>query len=136
MKLTVIKNFILISAVVLAGCAGLGNDERMTSLDATTDNYRNAIRWGLYDVADKLRPADDSGKKSPDLERLKKIRVTDYKSVNKDISEDGTEARQTVEIRYYHMDYMIEKVLIDKQLWKYDPKTKMWHLKSGLPDFK
>ena len=136
MRLSVIKYFLLISVVILAGCATMDGNHRMNSLTTTTDNYRNAIRWGLYDVADNLRGVEESENQSRELERLKKINVTSYKSVHKDMSDDGNEAKQTVEIKYYHTDYMVEKVLIDKQVWKYDSEKKAWHLQSGLPEFK
>ncbi len=134
MKLNITKYFMILIVVLLAGCETMG--KRADLLEITTDNYHNAIRWGLFNVAENFRAADGSEKHATDFERLRKIKVTAYKSVNKQFSEDGKEARQTVEIRYYHKDYMVEKVLIDKQLWKYDSKKKEWRLQSGLPDFK
>ncbi|GBE41068.1 hypothetical protein BMS3Bbin09_00957 [bacterium BMS3Bbin09] len=136
MRLSVIKYFLLIPAVLLSGCATMDNNHRINSLDTTTANYRNAIRWGLYDVADNLRGAEGSEKNSRKLEKLKKIQVTGYKSVHKDISDDGKEAKQTVEIKYYHEDQMVEKTLIDMQVWKYNSEKKAWYLQSGLPEFK
>lgn len=135
MRFSIIRHFLIIAAIILAGCATAEKDTRMDALNNTTDNYRNAIRWGLYDIADNLTEADGN-KDNSNLERLKKIKVTDYKTVRQDVSEDGKEAKHIVEIKYYHIDYMIEKTIIDRQVWKYNTEKKTWHLQGGLPDLK
>ena len=135
MRFSTIKFFLIIVAIILAGCATTEKDKRMEILSKTTDNYRNAIRWGLYETANNLREAG-SNKDRSDLERLKKIKVTAYKSVHQDVSEDGNEAKDVIEIKYYNIDYMVEKTIIDKQLWKYNSDKKTWHLQGGLPEFK
>ena len=135
MKPSVIKHIIIIAAIILAGCATIEKDLRIEILSITTDNYRNAILWRLYEVANNLR--EESGDKdSSNIERLKKIKVTAYKSVHRDISEDGTEAEDIIEIKYYNIDYMVEKTIIDKQVWKYDSDKKSWDIQGGLPEFK
>jgi len=135
MKLSLIKCFLIITAIILAGCATTEKDTRIEILSKITDNYRSAIRWGLYDTADNLREVSGDKDRS-NLEKLKKIKVTAYKSVHRDVSEDGTEAKDVIEIKYFHIDYMIEKTIIDKQVWKYDSDKKTWHLQGGLPEFK
>lgn len=135
MKLSIIKFFLLFSALILIGCATMEKDKRMETLSITTDHYKSSIRWGLYENANNLREASGD-KDSSNIERLKKIKVTAYKSLYRDVSEDGTEAKDVIEIKYYHTDYMIEKTIIDKQLWKYHSDTKTWHLQGGLPEFK
>ena len=135
MKLSAINFFLLIAAIILAGCATTEKDSRMETLSKTTDKYRNAIRWGLYETAENLREAGGDKDRS-NLERLKKIKVTAYKSVHRDVSENGTVAKHIIEIKYYHIDYMVEKTIIDKQLWKYNSDKKTWHLQSRLPEFK
>ena len=136
MRLSVIKYILLFSAVILAGCATMDDNHRINSLANTTLHYRNAIRWGLYDVADNLRGAAESEDKPRNIERLKTVKVTCYKAVHKEMSEDGNEATQMVEITYYHTDQMVEKTLIDKQVWKYNSEKKAWYLQSVLPEFK
>ena len=136
MKPSIIKYILLFSALILAGCSTMDDNHRFSSLSNTTLHYRNAIRWGLYDVADSLRGVETSDKTSENIKRLKKIKVTGYKSVHKKMSEDGKEAEEMVEIKYYHTDQMVEKTIIDKQVWKYNSEMKAWHLQSGLPKFK
>lgn len=70
------------------------------------------------------------------FKKLQKTKVTSYELLNRKISKDKLLARQTVEIRYYNLDSMIEKTLIDKQAWEYDKGEKTWRLQGGLPDFK
>ena len=135
MRLSFIRNCLIIAAVILVGCATTKKDTRMDALSITADKYQSAIRWGLYDIADNLREAGGVIDNST-IERLKKIKVTEYKSIHKDVSKDGTEAKYVIEIKYYNIDYMLEKTLIDKQVWKYDPEKKAWSLQSGLPEFK
>ena len=131
MRLSTIKYILLISAVILAGCATMEKDTRIEILSETTDRYRSAIQWRLYETAQAADTKDSS-----DLERLKKIKVTSYKSVHRDISEDGSEAKDIIEIKYYDIDYMVEKTIIDKQLWMYNSDKKTWNLQGGLPEFK
>jgi hypothetical protein len=135
MRFSTIKFFLILVAIILAGCATTEKDKRMEILSITTDNYRNAIRWGLYETANNLREAGSNNDRSS-LEKLKKIKVTAYKSVHQDVSENGNEAKNIIEIKYYNVDYMVEKTIIDKQLWKYNSDKKTWHLQGGLPEFK
>jgi len=135
MRHSAITYFLLLTAIIVAGCATIEEEKRMETLSKTTEKYRSAIRWRLYETAENLTETSDNTEHS-DLDRLKKIKVTAYKTVKKNISDDGTEARQTIEIKYFHTDYLVEKTIIDKQLWKYDPGQNRWHLQSGLPEFK
>jgi hypothetical protein len=52
------------------------------------------------------------------------------------VSKDMSLVNQTVEIKYYNLDHMIEKTIVDKQLWKYYAEEKAWYLQSSLPNFK
>ena len=112
----------------------MGEDKRLQTLDKTTINYRNSIRFGLYETVNNMLVAG-SEKDNASLEKLKKIKVTAYKSLHQELSASVTEARHTIEIQYFNIDYMIEKTLIDNQVWKYDKDLKAWHLQSGLPKF-
>lgn len=136
MRFSVTNYLLLFTALILAGCASMDDNHRINSLDSATYNYRSAIRWGLYDVADSLRGADSTEEPSAKIEEFKKIKVTGYNTLFMKLSDDKKEAKQTVEITYYHTDRMIEKKIIDKQVWKYNTEKKAWYLESGLPEFK
>jgi PBP1b-binding outer membrane lipoprotein LpoB len=136
MRPSAIKYIIILAAIILAGCAHMDNSNRDKSLYKTTQNYKNSILWRLTEVADNLRETGKSEEQTRKVEKLKKIKVTNYKAVHRDMTDNGNTAKQTVEIKYYHTDQMVERTLIDKQVWKYDTERKVWHLQSGLPEFK
>jgi hypothetical protein len=130
------KYILSIFILIVTGCATLNEREMLKSLEAVTDKYENSIRWGNYEQADSfIKKSEGSENDTPDFAGLKKIKVSLYKVLNRDVEKEELRAMQLVEISYYHIDYMIEKVLIDKQLWEYDAPEKKWHLKSGFPDF-
>lgn len=78
----------------------------------------------------------DTQRQAVNLKKLRKTKVTSYELLDREISKDKLLARQSVEIKYYKLDSMIEKTLIDTQVWEYDREEKTWRLQGGLPDFK
>jgi hypothetical protein len=108
---------------------------KMDALDSTTNNYRDAIIWGNYSIAAKFRKVEDSQSLSWDFSGLRKFRVTSYEILNSGISNDKLQAHQTVEIKYYNIQSMVEKAIVDKQLWEYEEEEKVWYLQGDLPQF-
>lgn len=129
------KYFLTILIIICAGCASLAAKEKLGSLELSTDKYENAVRWGYFEMADGFRNGSDKDMQSTDFSELKKIRVTSYEILNRTISEDYLKATQYVEIKYYYIDQMIEKTILDKQIWKYDDDRKTWFLHGDLPHF-
>ena len=130
------KYILSIFILIVTGCATLNEREMLKSLEAVTDKYENSIRWGNYEAANSfIEKSEESKHNTLDFKRLRKIKVSLYTVRNRDVEKEELRATQVVEIRYYHIDYMIEKVLIDKQLWEYDASEEKWHLKSAFPDF-
>ena len=130
------KYILSIFILIVTGCATMNEREMLKSLEAVTDKYENSIRWGNYEAANSfIEKSEESKHNTLDFKRLRKIKVSLYSVRNRDVEKEELRAMQVVEIRYYHIDYMIEKVLIDKQLWEYDASEEKWHLKSGFPDF-
>ena len=70
-----------------------------------------------------------------EIESLKQIKVTSYKLLDRNILESKETAEQKVEIRFYNIDRLIEKTIIDNQTWIFDRDLENWFLSSGLPDF-
>ena len=68
-------------------------------------------------------------------DQFKKIRVTSYEPSKRKLSKDNLEAHQTVEIKYYFTNQMIERILIDTQIWRYDPEDERWYLHGNFPEF-
>lgn len=107
----------------------------MNSLEKTLRGYENAIRWGYYQVAQSYRKVREK-EQPPDYKKLKEFKVSTYEVIKKDMSEDKMRLQQTVEIKYYHINFLIEKTLINELLWVFDVEEKKWYLHSKLPDFK
>jgi hypothetical protein len=118
------------------GCTGLQEKCRLAQFEDISSSYEHAIRWGQYDVAKGFRKKQETDHEAWRIDKLDKIRVTSYELLSSNSSEDKLRVHQAVKIRYFNADQMIEKTLIDKQLWEYDDTEKAWYLQSGLPDFR
>ena len=130
------KYVLSLCILLLVGCATYQGLSRLSSLESTSKAYEKAMRWGEYQLASSFIKTQGTDGQSLDLKKLENIKITSYKSIEKNTPEDKLQAHQTVEIKYYNTDYLIEKTLIDKQLWEYDEEQKAWYLQSALPDFK
>jgi len=130
------KYVLSLCVLLLVGCTTFQGLSRLTSLESTSEAYEKAMRWGEYQLASSFIKPQGTDGESPNLKKLEKIKITSYKPTGRNTSEDKLQAHQTVEIKYYNTDYLIEKTLIDKQLWEYDEEQKAWYLQSALPDFK
>ena len=128
--------FISICILLIPGCATIREYEQQESFDKTADAYSVALRWGNFEVANGFRTQKADDQYTPDYAYLKNIRVTYYELKAVTVSSDSTMVQQTVEIKYYHIDELVEKELYDLQLWKYDSEEKKWRLHSKLPDFR
>ncbi len=120
---------------VLAGCSAVEKDKRAVSLQAATNGYQSALRWGYYETAyNFLHP--DLRKDKPPEDLFSGLRVTGYDVVQPLMMQDRENAIQVVVIDYLHEDRQVVKRLTDRQLWRWDDKLKSWQLQSGLPKFK
>ncbi len=109
--------------------------EALKSLDNTLVAYERAIRWRNFNGARALqvKPMKVSDFKR---QRLKNLRVTSYRTIEKIVSPDYSKAKLLVDIRYYYDNAAIERVLTDRQVWVYDKAHDRWRLDSPFPDFK
>lgn len=121
--------------LLLIGCATMKEYQKVDALENATNNYRDAIIWGDYNIAAKFRKVQDSQRLSWDFSEFKKFRVTSYEILNRAVSDNTLQAHQTIEIKYYNIQSMIEKTLVDEQLWEYDEEEKVWYLQGDLPQF-
>lgn len=122
------------AALLLAGCATVEKDKRAVALQAATNGYQSAIRWGYYETAfGYLHP--DLRKDKPVPERLKDLRLTGYDVVQPPTMQDEDTAIQVVNIDYLYEDRQVVKRVSDRQVWKWDDELDSWWLKSGLPAF-
>jgi hypothetical protein len=130
------KKILVISLLLIAGCATLERQEQLKLLDSRTDSYEAALRWGYYKLAYGFRNPQDPQEIKPDFEHLKNFKIAFYEITERTVSEDKQHAWQSVEIKYYLINQYIEKTTTDNQEWKYDPDMKQWFLQTDLPEFR
>lgn len=92
--------------------------------------YQSAIRWSDYETA---RGLQNNPLENFLYEELSDIKVSSYRAVHQVLSEDGDRFEQTVEIRYYRNPSIVEKTILDKQVWVYGDRG--WVLDGELPPF-
>jgi hypothetical protein len=108
----------------------------MTLFEETSLVYEDALILSNYREANKFVRNEGTGHQNPDFNHLKNIKVTSYELLEKTPSSDNLEVQLTVEIEYFHADYLRVTTLIDEQQWEYDETDERWYLVSGLPDFR
>jgi hypothetical protein len=119
---------------LLAACGGMG--AKRSPRDAMLYEYVSAIRWSDFDravgfIEPEALEADPLG--SIELERYKQFQVTGYDVRTSSEPAEG-EYEQVVEIRMVNRHTQAEKMLVDRQRWRWDEEDKRWWLVSGLPD--
>ena len=128
------KYLISVCLAALVGCASVSEMNITDKFEKTTRAYRQALQWGDWPTAKQYLDPDRAIKDQINLDELKQIKVTSYEVIDLIPAEDKMRAQQTVEIKYYFIKRMVEKTLIDKQIWVYSESTG-WRLTSGLPSF-
>ncbi len=128
--------FLLLIPVLAAGCAAMSTQSESRALETTLVAYANAVRWGDFEQA--LAFVDPETLKahplsSIDMERYKQVKVAAY-TEQPPVPAGAHEVRQIVQMSLVNINTQTERSIVDKQLWRYDEKTKHWHLVSGLPD--
>jgi hypothetical protein len=126
----------LLLVALCTGCGAVGQHSQSDSLQTTLMAYASVIRWGDMEQAVKYvdpQTLKDHPVTSIDLERFKQVRITAYDDQPPVPSGKG-QVTQIVKIDIVNINSQTERTIVDKQLWRYDEKTKHWHVVSGLPD--
>ena len=125
--------YFTISVTLISSCSF--TPEALDSLDKTLKAYEQSIRWRDFNFARALQknPEEVSDFRR---QRLKNIKVTSYKTINKIIAADFSKAELLVDIRYYYDNSVVERVIADRQRWIYDESIDRWQLDTAFPDFK
>ena len=134
-----VKYVLSLCVLFIVGCTSVGTylgTYRLAQFEQISSAYEQAIQWGDYDVANGFRKKQETDHEAWNVDKLDKIRVTSYELLSSNLSEDQLRVHQAVKIRYFNVDQMIERTLIDQQLWEYDETEKAWYLQSGLPAFR
>ncbi len=110
---------ISVSLSAMGGCASFSEMNRMDDFNETVKTYEKMVFWSEFDAALSFREPEQNGDKQPDMDYLKKVRVTSYKVKGFRASADKSQVQQNVVISYYRMDDVIVKTIEDQQLWVY-----------------
>lgn len=125
-------SFLLV--LLLAACGSVGG--KRTPLDQTLYDYVSAIRWSEFELAEKFVDPEHQQKvgfSDLDRERYKQFQVAGYEVKSGHETGDGL-YEQVVEIRFVNRNTQVEKLVTDRQRWRWDPEAGRWWLASGLPD--
>lgn len=124
--------------LLLSGCATIESSlERRTELfEIASRDFEYAIRWGYYEHAYEYVRKDEEDRKPPDFDRLKNIRVSTYDVLRSTLSANELQAKQSVEIRYYHINTLVEKSIHQELRWEFDEASKRWQIAGEFPDLR
>lgn len=124
---------VMVLVMVLAACATPG---QRSPRDQLLYDYVSAVRWSDFDAAAKFLDPELLARKpmtSLELERYKQFQVSGYEVKSASEPAEG-EYAQVVEIRVVNRHTQVEKIITDRQQWRWDAEAKRWWLVSGLPD--
>lgn len=126
----------LLIAFALSACQSNNSRKTVETLNFTTKNYGQFIRWRAYDEAANHIRHRDGRAANTDTQSLQEIRVTKYQILTVAIDDEKQEATVNAEITYYHERVNSVKTVTDKQLWWKDDESNSWFLDGMLPDLK
>lgn len=126
--------FTLVMILLLLGCAGFSEKNRMENFSRTANAYEQALRMSDYDsaVAFCSPSTFNAAAKS---KKFKNIKIIEYKIARLDVSKDNLEIKQDVELQYFLLNSNRLRTMRHPQTWRYREKEKIWLLETGLPAF-
>ena len=125
--------FALLIFFLPAGCTSLTENSRMEKFGLIAKAYEHALRMSDYSKAAKFLDPSASISK-PDFEKMKNIKIVEYKLIHTDVSENKQEITQDVELQYFRLNSNILHSAHHPQTWRFKPEDKIWLLQTGLPD--
>jgi hypothetical protein len=105
-------------------------------LTETLRTYAATIRWGSIEQAETFVDPEYRAAHpltQLELDRYKQVRFTNYNDTAP-VPINDDEVRQTVEIGIVNVHTQEARSIVDRQVWRYERKAKVWLLTSGLPD--
>ena len=123
----------LAALLAVSGCAT--TKDRGSALREAQYAWSAAIRWGDFEGAwNMVDPEYREAHPMTTLafERYKQVGITAYRDHGASVG-DGTATRQ-IELGVVNRHTQVEKILTDRQRWRWDAEAKRWWLASGLPD--
>ena len=130
--------FLMVFFLPSSGCVSI---PKFASLDVestyqvATEKYARYMRWGYIKDAAGFSRAKDGSNISHDLNDARKYRVSNYKILNRMLSDNGFEGRVLAIVEYYHIDSGVLRHLELEQSWWFDHLNRRWYLSGPLPRF-
>lgn len=125
---------LLMSALLLAAC---GASQLQRDRESTMTRWENLVRWNQFDaLVDLIHPdwLEQNPISNIDLERLRQFRVSEYRARQILSDPDGKGLERTAQLRMYHIHSAQERVILHREVWRWDKERERWLLHSGLPD--
>ena len=124
----------VLALLLVTACGSMG--AQRNPRDQTLYTYVSAVRWSDFEVARtfvdpevlRTRPITDF-----DMERYKQYQVSGYEVKSASEPAEGR-YEQVVELRVVNRNTQVERIITDRQKWRWDAVAKRWWLVSGLPD--
>ncbi len=131
------RGWVFVAAVLLAGgtgCASLpdGRAPHRAGFDAAQRMYTQLVRWGEFERASEYVTEDERKAFVAEAPDHSQTRFSDYKIREVDFNEDGSEATARVSYRTYSLFSLVEKVVVETQVWSRDAVTGRWEVQPGL----
>lgn len=125
--------------LLVLGAAGVSDVQARKpsgkKLDVTLFEYSSSLRWSEFEAAwAYVEPAyrEQNPLSEFELERFKQFQITGYEVKTRD-GKGKLEYAQTVEIRLVNKHTQTERVITERELWRWDAASKRWWLATGLP---
>lgn len=124
----------VLALLLVTACNSMG--AQRNPRDQVLFTYVSAVRWSDFEAARSFldpevlrsRPVTDF-----QMERYKQFQVAGYEVKSASEPEPGR-YEQVVELRVVNRNTQVERIITDRQQWRFDPEAKRWWLVSGLPD--
>ncbi len=133
---TLLKPLLLfVITLSLSACQSLTQKESEKALQEQLKAYEASMRWGFPGQAyNFLSP--ELAKTNKVQKGLDRIKVTQYKVLQRpDLIAEDVAALVAV-IGYVHEDRQVERSLTDRQRWEYDKEKNRWFRTNPIPVFK
>lgn len=124
-----------LAVALLAGCASMAEEKRLTSLRDAMQRYGTLLRWGEYAEAAGYIRFREREPIEVDLRALERYRITAYDIAETRVHPGQHLAEVRVRIGFYEVDTGVVHTLDDRQRWWYNDELGRWFLDDTLPDF-
>ena len=124
----------VLALLLVTACGSMG--AQRSPRDEALYTYVSAVRWSDFEAA--LSFVDPEVRRAQPLteletERYKQFQVSGYEVKSASEPAEG-EYEQVVELRLVNRNTQVERIVTDRQRWRWDAEAKRWWLVSGLPD--